>query len=43
MRGDAFYQALQALGVDTTRDLQALIAPTEGYDGVFRPQRRCES
>lgn len=33
MRGDAFYQALQALGVDTTRDLQALIAPTEGYDG----------
>jgi hypothetical protein len=34
MRGDAFYQALQALGVDTTRDLQALIAPTEGTTGV---------
>jgi hypothetical protein len=22
--------------VDTTRDLQAIIAPTEGYDGVFQ-------
>jgi DNA-binding LacI/PurR family transcriptional regulator len=36
MRGEAFYQALSTLGVDTTRDLQALIAPTEGYDGGFQ-------
>ncbi|QNK09477.1 LacI family DNA-binding transcriptional regulator [Enterobacter sp. JUb54] len=36
MRGDAFYQALQTLGVDTARNLQSIIAPIEGYDGGFQ-------
>ncbi len=36
MRGDAFYQALLALGVDATRDLQPIVAPAEGYDGGFQ-------
>lgn len=36
MRGEAFYQALQTLGVDTARNLQSIIAPIEGYDGGFQ-------
>lgn len=36
MRGDAFYQALQTFGIDTARNLQAIIAPDEGYDGGFQ-------
>lgn len=36
MRGDAFYQALLAFGVDTARDLQLIVAPGEGYDGGFQ-------
>ncbi|MEX0527464.1 LacI family DNA-binding transcriptional regulator [Raoultella terrigena] len=33
MRGEAFYQALTELGVDTRRDLQPLFASLEGYEG----------
>ncbi|WP_142502958.1 LacI family DNA-binding transcriptional regulator [Klebsiella sp. 2680] len=36
MRGEAFSQALRILGVDTHRDLHALFAPAEGYDGGFQ-------
>lgn len=36
MRGEAFYQALQTLGVETAHNLQSIIAPAEGYDGGFQ-------
>ena len=36
MRGEAFYQALQTLGVEIAHNLQSIIAPTEGYDGGFQ-------
>ncbi|VDR30380.1 lac repressor [Raoultella terrigena] len=40
MRGEAFYQALTALGVDTRRDLQPLFASLEGYEGRAAGRRR---
>lgn len=36
MRGEAFYQALQTLGVETAHNLRSIIAPAEGYDGGFQ-------
>ncbi|MDM4210757.1 LacI family DNA-binding transcriptional regulator [Klebsiella spallanzanii] len=41
-RGDAFSQALLALGVDIQRHLHPLLAPVEGYEGGFQAAASAE-
>ena len=42
MRGEAFYQALHQLGVDTQRHLRGITASEEGYEGGFQAARTWE-
>ncbi|TDT52625.1 LacI family DNA-binding transcriptional regulator [Kosakonia oryzendophytica] len=39
MRGEAFYQALHQLGVDTQRHISDITASEEGYEGGFQAAR----
>jgi len=42
MRGEAFYQALQQLGVDTALHVHAITACEEGYEGGFQAAQECD-